>query len=562
MHKFILMKGLITLLLLPILAYSQIQYNSSLISGGAQDDVAKKIEMDGEGNFFVLGNFTGPATFGTDNFQGGGFSDCYLQKIDANNEIIWTIAIGGPNTDLALTLAIDANNNVWITGKYSGSIDLDPSNNTVNLASDPTSGVDCFLACYSGQTGAYITHKDISSGGILEIRAIKFTENQQVIIGGTFQFTVDFDFSAGTLSKTSFVNSYDGFIANYNADFTSNNWLNILSSGNPALDCVNDFEILNNKIYLTGLVAGTMDIDPGNNTVQLIGATDAFLISYNVNNGNLNWGFKIGGNSLEIGNFVSIINNKVYLNGTINSNNVDFNPGNASNLLSPNGLASPPFVAKYDTLGNYISAYLFDISPSGTYTISEITAAENNEILISGYFKGDIDIDPSIDSVNLSSIGVNNSFFMWVNQSDSLLNYKFIESANENTINDIIFSQSEVFAIGAFENSCIPDQTLTISLDALFDTNKDAFVFNYSPNVTVLNGLFSKDLNLFPNPINEQTIIASSEQLEFDVIDITGKMHGTVSTNSQNEVFNNLPKGAYFAVNIKNNLYIKFVKAD
>ena len=219
-------------------------------------------------------------------------------------------------------------------------------------------------------------------------------------------------------------------------------------------------------------------------------------------------------------------------------------------------------MAKYDTLGNYISAYLFDIAPSGTYTISEITAAENNEILISGYFKGDIDIDPSIDSVNLSSTGVNNSFFMWLNTADSLLNYKFIESANENTINDIIFSQSEVFAIGAFENSCNPDQTLTISLDALFETNKDAFVFNYSPNITVVNGLFSKDLNLFPNPINEQTIIASSEQLEFDVIDITGKKHGTVSTNSQNEVFINLPKGAYFAVNIKNNLYIKFVKAD
>ncbi len=556
------MKGLFTLLFLPIIAFSQIQYNSSEIAGGSQDDVARKIEIDADGNFFVLGNFTGPATFGADNFQGAGFSDCYLQKIDANNEIIWTIAIGGPNTDAVLTLAIDVNNNVWITGKYSGSIDLDPSNNVVNLASDPSSGIDCFLACYNGETGAYITHKDISSGGNLEIRAIKFTENQQVIIAGTFQFTVDFDFSAGTLSKTSFVNSYDGFIANYSADFTTNNWVNILNSGNPALDYVNDFEILNNKIYLTGLIAGTMDIDPGNNTVQLIGATDAFLISYNVNNGNLNWGFKLGGNSLEIGNFVSIINNKVYLNGTINSNNVDFNPGNGTNLLSPNGLSSPPYIAKYDTLGNYISAYILDIAASGTYTISEITAAENNEILVSGYFKGNIDIDPSIDSVNLSSTGVNNSFFMWLNQADSLLNYKFIESTSENTLNDIIFSQGEVFAVGGFENSCNPDQTLTISLDALFETNNDAFVFNYSPNVTAVNGLFSKDLNLFPNPINEQTIIAYSQQLAFDVFDITGKSYGIVNTNAQNKLFSDLSAGIYFAVNIKNNLYIKFIKAE
>jgi len=556
------MKGLLFFLFLPILSYSQIQYNSSEVSGGAQDDVARKIEMDGEGNFFVLGNFTGPATFGTDNFQGAGFSDCYLQKIDTNGEIIWTIAIGGANTDAALTLAVDANDNAWISGRYSGSIDLDPSNSEVNLASNPSNGIDCFLACYNGQTGAYITHKDISSGGILEIRAIKFTENQQVIIGGTFQFTVDFDFSAGTLSKTSFVNSYDGFVANYSADFETNNWVNVLSSGNPVSDNVNDVEILNNKMYITGLVAGTMDIDPSSNTVQLIGATDAFLISYHVNNGNLNWGFKIGGNSLEIGNFVSIINNKVYLNGTVNSNNVDFNPGNAINLISPNGLSSPPFIAKYDTLGNYIAAYIFDIAATGTYTISEITAAENNEVIVSGYFKGDIDIDPSIDSVNLSSTGVNNSFFMWLNQSDSLLNYKFIESTNENTLNDIIFSQGEVFAVGAFENSCNPDQTLSVTVDALFETNNDAFVFNYSPNVTAVNGLFSKDLNLFPNPINEQTIIAFSKNVEFEVFDITGKSYGIVNTNAYNKLFNDLPAGVYFALSKKYQLYIKFAKVN
>jgi len=556
------MKALFILLILPLLSYSQIQYNNSEVSGGAQDDVARKIEMDGEGNFFVLGNFTGPAAFGANNLQGAGFSDCYLQKIDTNGEIIWTIAIGGANTDVALTLAIDANNNAWISGKYSGSIDLDPSSSEVILASNPSNGIDCFLACYNGQTGAYITHKDISSGGILEIRAIKFTDNQQVIIGGTFQFTVDFDFSAGTLSKTSFVNSFDGFVANYSADFETINWVNILNSGNPALDYVNDVEILNNKMYITGLVAGTMDIDPGNNIVQLVGATDAFLISYNVNNGNLNWGFKIGGNSLEIGSFVSIINNKVYLNGTINSNNVDFNPGNANNLLSPNGLSSPPFIAKYDTLGNYVSSYLFDIAATGTYSISAIKAAENNEILVSGYFKGNIDIDPSVNSVILSSSGINNSFFMWLNQSDSLLNYKFIESTTENTLNDVIFSQGEVFAIGAFENSCIPDQTLSESVEALSQGNADAFVFNYSPNVTAISKIFSKDLNLYPNPINEQTTIAYSQNIEFEIFDITGKKHGTIFSNISNELFNNLPKGLYIAVNVENSLSVRFIKAD
>ncbi|MCY7361643.1 MAG: hypothetical protein LH629_06175, partial [Ignavibacteria bacterium] len=322
------------------------------------------------------------------------FTDIYFQKANTNGEIIWTKSIGGPNTEVALAIAVNDNNNIWISGKYTGTIDLDPSVNEINITSDPTNGFDCFLACYNGQTGEYITHKDISSGGILEVRDIEFTGNQQVIIGGTFQFTVDFNFSNATLFKTSFVNSYDGFVANYSADFETINWVNVLNSGNPALDNVNDISILNNKIFITGLVAGTMDIDPGNSVVQLIGATDAFLISYNLNNGSLNYGFKLGGNSLEIGNSVSIINNRIYLCGTLNSNNVDFNPGNATNLLSANGLSSPAFIAEYDTLGNYITAFLMDIQATGTYSISAIKPFENNEILVSGYFKGEMDIDP------------------------------------------------------------------------------------------------------------------------------------------------------------------------
>jgi len=556
------MKGLIIVLLFPLLTYSQIQYSSSQIGGGSQDDVARKIRIDSEGNHFVLGSFVGPATFGAESFQGSGFPDIYFQKADSNGEIIWTKSIGGPNTEVALAIAVNDNDNIWISGKYTGTIDLDPSVNAINITSVPTNGFDCFLACYNGQTGEYITHKDLSSGGILEVRDIEFTENQQVIIGGTFQFTVDFDFSNATLFRTSFVNSFDGFVANYSADFETINWVNVLNSGNPALDNVNDISILNNKIFITGLVAGTMDIDPGNSVVQLIGATDAFLISYNVNNGSLNWGFKLGGNSLELGNRVSIINNRIYLSGTLNSNNVDFNPGNATNILSANGLNSPAFIAEYDTLGNYITAFLMDIAATGTYSISAIKPSENNEILVSGSFKGEMDVDPSAAAVIITSQNVNNSFILWLDQNDSLINYKVIESIFDNTVNDIIFSQSKVIAIGALENTCSPDQTLNVTVNGLFASNSDAFIFNYSPNVTLIENLVLHELTIFPNPINAHSIVSYYEDLKLDLMDITGNKCGSIRTNMQCTLFNELPKGIYFAVNAEKNLFLKFLKVD
>ena len=556
------MKGLLIFLLFPLLTYSQIQFSGSQIGGGSQDDVARKIRIDSEGNHFVLGSFVGPAIFGAESVQGFGFTDIYFQKVDSNGEIIWTKSIGGPNTEVALAIAVNGNNNIWISGKYTGTIDLDPSVNAINITSVPTNGFDCFLACYNGQTGEYITHKDLSSGGILEVRDIEFTENQQVIIGGTFQFTVDFDFSNATLFKTSFVNSFDGFVANYSADFETINWVNVLNSGNPALDNVNDISILNNKIFITGLVAGTMDIDPGNSVVQLIGATDAFLISYNVNNGSLNWGFKLGGNSLELGNRVSIINNRIYLSGTLNSNNVDFNPGNATNILSANGLNSPAFIAEYDTLGNYITAFLMDIAATGTYSISAIKPSENNEILVSGSFKGEMDVDPSAAAVIITSQNVNNSFILWLDQNDSLINYKVIESIFDNTVNDIIFSQSKVIAIGALENTCSPDQTLNVTVNGLFASNSDAFIFNYSPNVTLIENLVLHELTIFPNPINAHSIVSYYEDLKLDLMDITGNKCGSIRTNMQCTLFNELPKGIYFAVNAEKNLFLKFLKVD
>ncbi|MCY7362343.1 MAG: hypothetical protein LH629_09815, partial [Ignavibacteria bacterium] len=147
-------------------------------------------------------------------------------------------------------------------------------------------------------------------------------------------------------------------------------------------------------------------------------------------------------------------------------------------------------------------------------------------------------------------------------QNDSLINYKVIESNFDNTVNDIIFSQSKVIAVGALENTCSPDQTLNVTVNGLFTSNSDAFIFNYSPNVTLIENLVLHELTIFPNPINAHSIVSFHEDLELDLMDITGNKCGSIRTNMQCTLFNDLPKGIYFAVNAEKNLFLKFLKVD
>ena len=94
--------------------------------------------------------------------SGGGF-DIYIQKLDANGNFIWAKQMGDAANDIGYSIGIDGSGNVYTTGFFSGTVNFDPGAGVFNLASaggtdiyiqkwsqcTPTTGIDLQTACDS-----------------------------------------------------------------------------------------------------------------------------------------------------------------------------------------------------------------------------------------------------------------------------------------------------------------------------------------------------------------------------------------------------------------------------
>jgi len=64
-----------------------------------------------------------------------GGSDAFVAKYDSSGNMVWVRGLGGPGNDVAHDVAVDGNGNVYVTGYFTGTADFDPGSGTRNLVS-------------------------------------------------------------------------------------------------------------------------------------------------------------------------------------------------------------------------------------------------------------------------------------------------------------------------------------------------------------------------------------------------------------------------------------------
>ncbi|MBN8582808.1 MAG: hypothetical protein J0L96_19240, partial [Anaerolineae bacterium] len=121
--------------------------------GSAGDDFALNIILDSNNNLYIAGDFTNTVDFnpgtGTYNLTSAGGYDAYTVKLKSNGNFVWARSVGGSTNDLASGIALDSsNNNVHITGWFSGTADFDPGAGTNNITS--IGGNDIFILKLQG----------------------------------------------------------------------------------------------------------------------------------------------------------------------------------------------------------------------------------------------------------------------------------------------------------------------------------------------------------------------------------------------------------------------------
>ncbi len=370
--------------------------------GGAGNDYGRSIAVDSSGNIYTLGDFWDTGDFdpgiGISNLtRNGSYSDIFISKLDSSGNFVWAKSMGGLNIELGFSIAIDSNDNIYITGNYEGTADFDPGASIVNLTS--IGQQDIFVSKLDSD-GNFVWAKSMGGTAYDQGNDIAVDSNNNIYMTGFFRNTVDFDSSAGSTNLTS-AGEADVFVFKLDS---SGNFVWVKSMGGASTDSGNGIAVdSSGNIYTTGIFQGPADFDPGAGTANL-----TFLgnfISKLDTNGNFIWAKKIGGS--EANSITLDLSNNVYTTGSFVGND-DFDPSEGvSNLTNAGG--HDIFVSKLDSLGNFVWAKSMG-GTSDDYGKSIAIDSSGNVHTQGYYYSATADFDPGTGTANLNRAGGSDIF--------------------------------------------------------------------------------------------------------------------------------------------------------
>lgn len=331
--------------------------------GGLDDDSANDIAIDGAGNIIVTGSFQGSMTVGSTTLNSFGLDDIFIAKFDPLGNVLWAIRAGGADYDEGFSVTTDNNNNIIVTGSFSGDAFF---GSTVLTSSGST---DVFIAKYTS-SGVLLWAKKGGGNSFDAGYGVAADNSGAIYVTGVFSRIIQFDQLSvqGGEYFSIFLVKYD---ANGNAL-----WLNAgISNGfynfgyGIATNSLND-------VFITGMFGEVTNFS--GTVLTSVAGPDVFLARYN-SSGNLIWVKQAGGNSFnESGYDIAIdSNNDIYLVGGF-SETINF--GGIPPITATS--SSNAFVAKYNLAGNTQWAVIAGVSD---YTFGQGIALDKlGNIFVSG----------------------------------------------------------------------------------------------------------------------------------------------------------------------------------
>lgn len=428
--------------------------------GGKNNDVIKSIIVDDEDNIIIAGH-TSSSDFAitSDAFQKnlkGGY-DLFISKFDKNYKLIWSTYLGGSGTEMMLSICLDKNNNIWLTGEsQSGNFPV-----TNNAFSKVHSGNSDVIISELSKDGKLIYSTFIGGGGYDCGSCIVADSNSNIYVVGR-SFSSDFPVSFNAIKKTKGnwyvgvlikINTisydlYSTFIGYSHYIYSENSFAeavaidkndNIIVCGFTNLDCI---PVVNSKLQ-----AG------------FNGKFDGYIMKFD-KYFNLLWSSYFGGSGLDrLFNVGLDSDDNIYLLGYSTSNDLSLlnefqtkNNGDVDGFLlklSPEGLKVwCTYIGGSRNEGKTTNDNDTDVFYSSLKVANEniytTFKTNSNNILITGDFfqesnKGNYDVY----SLSLSLDGVP-------------LNSTYIGGINEDNASDIFVMDSIIYIVGSTSSNDFP----------------------------------------------------------------------------------------------------------
>lgn len=399
--------------------------------GGSATDEGTSVAVDGSGNVYVTGYFSGTADFdpgsGTSELTSNGFTDIFVVKLTGAGNLSWAKGMGGILDDYGQGIAVDGSGNVLITGDYKDSVDFDPG-----------SGTDALKASGS-QSNAFV-QKLNSSGNLVWVESMgRFSADGGMDIAtdasgnvytvGFFGSKVDFDPSSSKTELSS-KGDRDGFIQK----LTSNGGFGWARSiGGTMIDFVQCVTIDGSgNVIVAGYYSDKVDLDPTSGTfdVTSAGVSDVFAVKLN-SSGSFTWGKSMGGSQFDLVSDIAHDNSgNIYMCGFFEGT-ADFDPGSGTAELTSKG-DYDFYAVKLDGSGNFKWA-----SSTGGNSVDEsydLAVDGSGHVLITGSFRGTVDFDPGNGTAESTSLGKTDIFIQKLSQSGGGGGTGVVTRSSENTI--------------------------------------------------------------------------------------------------------------------------------
>lgn len=357
--------------------------------GGTGTDLPSAIALSPERELVVVGLFEGTADFdpssGTSNLVSAGGDDGFVFKLSQAGDLVWAKSYASAGNVTANDVSIDASGQIYVTGDFYLTLDLDPGAGTTSVTS--VGQEDIFVSKLNG-SGAFLDGVRIGGTSVERSNGLAYGDDNAVYVTGVYTSNVDFDPGSSVFELSG---GFDIFVLKLtpSLDFA---WAK--SMGTVGVEEGFEVETHGSSVYIAGLYKSTVDFDPNAGVVEMtaVGSDDVFILKLS-SDGLFQFVKTFG--SIGTEDFLDLCVSKsggIYLTGELADGTMDADPGAGSFTLTRIG-AEDFYHIGLDANGEF--SWAASYGAGSTYTRGRGIFVDSGEnIYTTGQYGTTIDFNP------------------------------------------------------------------------------------------------------------------------------------------------------------------------
>lgn len=391
------------------------EYIWGKVFGGTDGDLVYGIDVDSNGNVFLVGTYAGTVDFdpgaGTTTRTSKGNNDNFVVKLTTDGNFAWVKDFGAANEERATAITLDSNNNILVTGLFNDNVDFNPAPLETNTVTG--NYADGFVLKLD-PNGGYLWAKGFGGVSADYGEGIAVDSSNNVYVTGRYTGNVDFDPGAGTTTISGSATN-GAFVLKLNSDGTFGFARGFDGTGQ---DVGLEIEVdSGGNIMTAGQFQSTVDFNPGAGTANLTTSPSSAIFLLKLDpSGNFLWAKSWGGSGDQPWDLKITSSNDVLLSGDY-LGTVDFDP----NAGTSNYTAQDPtdgFILKLDSTGNFV--WVSTLRGAQNQQPRAIELISGGHILIAGVFY-QIDFNPSVNVALIANASIGSDLFLMRLASDGSL---------------------------------------------------------------------------------------------------------------------------------------------